>query len=147
MLHPCHDPSSFLQYLQHTGTSASAPLAAGLCALALEANPSLTWRDMQHIVVLTSNPAPLFGGARDWATNGIGRYVWFPVFYQVLVCILYAFLLYAFCIDNVCISSFFITAMCFVMYSFRFLPYFLTMSVILSFILLASLMFAHISVS
>jgi len=60
---------------EHTGTSASAPLAAGLCALALEANPSLTWRDMQHIVVLTSNPAPLFAGARDWTTNGVGRNV------------------------------------------------------------------------
>jgi len=60
---------------QHTGTSASAPLAAGLCALALEANPSLTWRDMQHIVVMTSNPAPLFGGANDWTTNGVGRNV------------------------------------------------------------------------
>lgn len=33
----------------HTGTSASAPLAAGICALALEANRDLTWRDMQHI--------------------------------------------------------------------------------------------------
>ena len=36
----------------HTGTSASAPLAAGICALALQANPNLTWRDMQHIVIL-----------------------------------------------------------------------------------------------
>jgi len=60
---------------EHTGTSASAPLAAGLCALALEANPSLTWRDMQHIVVQTSNPAPLFGGASDWTTNGVGKNV------------------------------------------------------------------------
>ncbi|KAH9632981.1 hypothetical protein HF086_003023 [Spodoptera exigua] len=33
----------------HTGTSASAPLAAGICALALQANRDLTWRDMQHI--------------------------------------------------------------------------------------------------
>ncbi|CAL1266925.1 unnamed protein product [Larinioides sclopetarius] len=57
----------------HTGTSASAPLAAGICALTLQANPSLTWRDMQHIVVRTANPANLF--ARDWATNGIGRNV------------------------------------------------------------------------
>ncbi|XP_053202495.1 furin-like protease kpc-1 isoform X2 [Panonychus citri] len=57
----------------HTGTSASAPLAAGISALALEANPQLTWRDMQHIVVLTSRPANLH--AKDWKTNGVGRNV------------------------------------------------------------------------
>jgi hypothetical protein len=34
----------------HTGTSASAPIAAGICALALQANPVLSWRDMQHLV-------------------------------------------------------------------------------------------------
>ena len=55
----------------HTGTSASAPLAAGICALALEANKDLTWRDMQHIVVRTAKPANL--KAPDWVTNGIGR--------------------------------------------------------------------------
>jgi len=60
---------------EHTGTSASAPLAAGLCALALEANRELTWRDMQYIVMMTSNPAPLFGGASDWVPNGVGRNV------------------------------------------------------------------------
>jgi len=38
----------------HTGTSAAAPLAAGVIALALSANPCLTWRDVQHLVVLTS---------------------------------------------------------------------------------------------
>lgn len=57
----------------HTGTSASAPLAAGICALALEANPELTWRDMQHIVVRTAKPANL--KANDWTVNGIGRNV------------------------------------------------------------------------
>lgn len=31
----------------HTGTSASAPLAAGIAALTLEANPDLSWRDLQ----------------------------------------------------------------------------------------------------
>ncbi len=56
----------------HTGTSASAPIAAGICALALEANPQLTWRDMQHIVVLTSNPTPLLHES-GWRTNGVGR--------------------------------------------------------------------------
>ena len=55
----------------HTGTSASAPLAAGICALALEANRNLTWRDMQHIVVRTAKPANL--KADDWQVNGVGR--------------------------------------------------------------------------
>lgn len=55
----------------HTGTSASAPLAAGICALALEANRDLTWRDMQHIVVRTAKPANL--QAPDWVVNGVGR--------------------------------------------------------------------------
>jgi furin len=41
---------------QHTGTSAAAPLAAAICALTLEANGNLTWRDMQHIVVQTARP-------------------------------------------------------------------------------------------
>jgi len=57
----------------HTGTSASAPLAAGICALALEANTALTWRDMQHIVVATARPANL--RAPDWTVNGVGRNV------------------------------------------------------------------------
>uniref|UniRef100_A0A8C4EQ25 Furin (paired basic amino acid cleaving enzyme) b n=1 Tax=Dicentrarchus labrax TaxID=13489 RepID=A0A8C4EQ25_DICLA len=54
----------------HTGTSASAPLAAGIIALALEANMNLTWRDMQHLVVRTSQPGHL--SAIDWKTNGVG---------------------------------------------------------------------------
>ncbi|KAE8631692.1 hypothetical protein XENTR_v10001277 [Xenopus tropicalis] len=58
---------------QHSGTSASAPLAAGIIALALEANPALTWRDLQHIVVRASNPSNL--SAEDWAVNGVGRKV------------------------------------------------------------------------
>ncbi|XP_060536836.1 furin-like protease 1 isoform X3 [Cylas formicarius] len=57
----------------HTGTSASAPLAAGICALALEANPNLSWRDMQHIVVRTARPHHLTAG--DWQVNGVGRNV------------------------------------------------------------------------
>ncbi|XP_033022307.1 furin [Lacerta agilis] len=57
----------------HTGTSASAPLAAGIIALALEANKNLTWRDMQHLVVQTSKPSHL--NTNDWATNGVGRKV------------------------------------------------------------------------
>ncbi|XP_078527117.1 proprotein convertase subtilisin/kexin type 4 isoform X2 [Lissotriton helveticus] len=58
---------------QHTGTSASAPLASGIIALALEANPALTWRDMHHLVVRASRPAHL--QANDWVLNGVGRKV------------------------------------------------------------------------
>ncbi|XP_075758817.1 proprotein convertase subtilisin/kexin type 4 isoform X2 [Pelodiscus sinensis] len=58
---------------KHTGTSASAPLAAGMIALALEANPALTWRDIQHLVVRASKPAHL--QAEDWALTGVGRKV------------------------------------------------------------------------
>ncbi|XP_030622390.1 proprotein convertase subtilisin/kexin type 5b [Chanos chanos] len=54
----------------HTGTSASAPMAAGIIALALEANPLLTWRDVQHIIVKTSRPGHL--SAPDWKTNAAG---------------------------------------------------------------------------
>ncbi|KAK7601148.1 hypothetical protein V9T40_008589 [Parthenolecanium corni] len=57
----------------HTGTSASAPLAAGIIALALEANTELTWRDMQHIVIATARPKGLI--ATDWNVNGVGRAV------------------------------------------------------------------------
>lgn len=57
---------------KHTGTSASAPIAAGLCALALEANPKLTWRDMQYIIVLTSRYTPL-SKEDGWIVNGANR--------------------------------------------------------------------------
>ncbi|XP_066567230.1 proprotein convertase subtilisin/kexin type 5b isoform X2 [Amia ocellicauda] len=54
----------------HTGTSASAPMAAGIIALALEANSLLTWRDVQHIIVKTSRAGHL--NAPDWKTNAAG---------------------------------------------------------------------------
>ncbi|XP_042687942.1 proprotein convertase subtilisin/kexin type 7 [Centrocercus urophasianus] len=38
----------------HTGTSAAAPLAAGMIALMLQVRPCLTWRDVQHIIVFTA---------------------------------------------------------------------------------------------
>lgn len=55
----------------HTGTSASAPMAAGVVALVLEANRELTWRDVQHITVRTAHVANL--RATDWRVNGLGR--------------------------------------------------------------------------
>ncbi|XP_045436410.1 proprotein convertase subtilisin/kexin type 6 isoform X3 [Pipistrellus kuhlii] len=57
----------------HTGTSVSAPMVAGIIALALEANSQLTWRDVQHLLVKTSRPAHL--KANDWKVNGAGHKV------------------------------------------------------------------------
>lgn len=48
--------------------------AAGIAALALEANPSLTWRDMQYLVVLTSRSEPL-ERETGWIINGVKRKV------------------------------------------------------------------------
>lgn len=58
----------------HSGTSAAAPEAAGVYALALEANPNLTWRDIQHLTVLTSKRNSLFDqkGRYFWQMNGVG---------------------------------------------------------------------------
>ncbi|KAF6037540.1 hypothetical protein EB796_004156 [Bugula neritina] len=59
--------------LNFQGTSSAAPLAAGVMALALEANPSLTWRDLQHIVVVTSKvPNSVEKG---WTINGAGLHI------------------------------------------------------------------------
>jgi len=55
----------------HTGTSASSPMAAGIIALVLEANPKLNWRDVQHIIVRNAKRANL--RADDWKTNGAGN--------------------------------------------------------------------------
>ncbi|CAG0899857.1 unnamed protein product [Darwinula stevensoni] len=70
--------------LKHTGTSAAAPLAAGLVALTLQAKfrrilvaffgasvPELTWRDMQHVVVWTADPLALERNA-GWSVNAAG---------------------------------------------------------------------------
>eukprot|EP00116_Pleurobrachia_bachei_P004345 sb/3464607/ len=54
----------------HTGTSAATPLAAGVIALALQANPDLTWRDVQHLIV---NTASKLTNADQWTTNGAGH--------------------------------------------------------------------------
>ena len=59
--------------VKHTGTSASAPMAAAIIALVLEAKPSLTWRDVQHIIVGTAKPRNL--RATDWKPNGMNRSV------------------------------------------------------------------------
>lgn len=57
-------------YANHGGTSAAAPLGAGVFALALSARTELTWRDLQHILVMTSVP---INEDEDWDTTYIGR--------------------------------------------------------------------------
>ncbi|XP_057347115.1 proprotein convertase subtilisin/kexin type 7 isoform X3 [Manis pentadactyla] len=54
----------------HTGTSAAAPLAAGMIALMLQVRPCLTWRDVQHIIVFTATQYE--DHHADWATNEAG---------------------------------------------------------------------------
>ncbi len=53
------------------GTSASSPMVAGVVALMLGANPGLSWRDVQHILVRTSRPR-LGRGSSPWITNVAG---------------------------------------------------------------------------
>jgi hypothetical protein len=48
-------------------------MAAGIIALALEANRNLTWRDVQHLIIETAKPKYL--NALDWKTNGVGKRV------------------------------------------------------------------------
>lgn len=52
------------------GTSSATPLAAGVVALMLEANPNLTWRDVQHVLVETAEKIDSTNSG--WATNGGG---------------------------------------------------------------------------
>jgi subtilisin-like proprotein convertase family protein len=55
------------------GTSSSTPLVSGVIALMLAENPSLTWRDVQHILVQTAEQNdPLDAG---WTVNGAGYHV------------------------------------------------------------------------
>eukprot|EP00038_Savillea_parva_P003559 m.127373 g.127373 ORF g.127373 m.127373 type:complete len:829 (+) comp11210_c1_seq1:61-2547(+) len=57
-----------------SGTSAAAPIAAGGLAIVLQANPCLTWRDVQHVIARAATPhgAPTIRGATDAHINGAG---------------------------------------------------------------------------
>lgn len=56
--------------VDHSGTSAAAPIAAGMVALMLDARPCLTWRDVQYIIVMTA--VRIDKDEVGWTTNAAG---------------------------------------------------------------------------
>ena len=68
---PNQDLSDYVfNSLAFSGTSAAAPEIAGVAALLLSANPTLTWRDVQQILILSSRHFDF--ADPDLATNGAG---------------------------------------------------------------------------
>lgn len=53
-----------------TGTSASAPMAAALYAMALQARKELSWRDIQQLTIISAVPVSLSDDS--WNENGSG---------------------------------------------------------------------------
>jgi subtilisin family serine protease/subtilisin-like proprotein convertase family protein len=71
---PNEDLSGYVfNSLAFSGTSASAPQIAGLAALLLSANPALTYRDVQQILILSSRHFDF--ADPDLGTNGAGLLV------------------------------------------------------------------------
>ncbi|KAF9973405.1 pheromone processing endoprotease [Actinomortierella ambigua] len=58
-------------YAYHGGTSAAAPIAAGMIALVLSARPDLSWRDVQALLVQTAQPVSI--DDEDWKPTAAGR--------------------------------------------------------------------------
>ena len=63
----CNYNSSF------NGTSSAAPTVSGVIALMLEANPNLTWRDVKHLLVTTSDKVD---ASRTHNQQGLVQYGW-----------------------------------------------------------------------
>lgn len=59
-------------YDQHGGTSAAAPLAAGIFALVLQVRPDISWRDMQYLAMDTAVPVKTEVEG-EWQTTTIGK--------------------------------------------------------------------------
>ena len=57
-------------YTNHGGTSAAAPLGAGILALVLSERPDLHWRDLQYLVMETAVPV---NEDEDWQPTYIGK--------------------------------------------------------------------------
>jgi subtilisin-like proprotein convertase family protein len=52
------------------GTSSACPLAAGVCALVLQSNPNLGWRDLKEILMRSATKNDPTDS--DWSTNAAG---------------------------------------------------------------------------
>lgn len=55
------------------GTSAATPIAAGVVALVLQANPNLTWRDVRLVLAETARLND--PNDADWTVNGAGYHI------------------------------------------------------------------------
>ncbi|KAJ3300535.1 Proprotein convertase subtilisin/kexin type 7 [Borealophlyctis nickersoniae] len=57
----------------HSGTSAAAPMAAGIIALMLSVRPELGWRDIQHLIVNTAKKND--PNDEGWSVNAAGHHI------------------------------------------------------------------------
>ncbi|KAL7754005.1 pheromone processing endoprotease [Sorochytrium milnesiophthora] len=60
----------------HSGTSAAAPLAAGVLALVLSVRPDLSWRDVQRLIVETAMPFNVAGNVVEPGVDTIVPTQW-----------------------------------------------------------------------
>ncbi|THU84929.1 hypothetical protein K435DRAFT_732838 [Dendrothele bispora CBS 962.96] len=67
---------------RHGGTSAAAPNAVGVFALALQVRPDLTWRDIQHLCVRTARM--INEDEDEWENTAAGRKYNYKYGYGVL---------------------------------------------------------------
>ena len=58
-------------YNNFGGTSSATPLTSGVIALMLDANPALTYRDVQHVLVHSARTND--ASDADWSVNGAGH--------------------------------------------------------------------------
>jgi len=66
-----HSENSNCNYAStFNGTSSAAPVTSGAVALILEANPSLTWRDVKHILASTSDQVDASISTTNITING-----------------------------------------------------------------------------
>ncbi|XP_052229682.1 furin-like protease kpc-1 isoform X3 [Dreissena polymorpha] len=56
------------------GTSASTAFLSGILALVLQANPGLSWRDVMHIIVQSSEHESLKSESSNFTPNAAGKY-------------------------------------------------------------------------